>query len=88
MKITVIGSHSCPETLGVLQTFYQAGISVDFKDILSGHDALRDYLELRDRNAAYTDIRGTGRLGIPAFILEDGTVTLDLSDVVCLIKNK
>ena len=45
MKVTVIGSHLCPDTLCALTRLAGAGVEVDFKDILSCHAALQDYLQ-------------------------------------------
>ncbi len=82
MKVTVIGSHLCPDTLYALQQLVQAGAEVDFKDILSCHADLKAYLTLRDTSDLYAQIRGTERLGIPCFVKEDGTKTLDLAEVL------
>ena len=82
MKVTVIGSHLCPDTLYALHRLAAAGAEVDFKDILSGHAALQDYLQLRESSPLYAEIRGTRRLGVPCFVQEDGTPTLDISDIL------
>ncbi len=49
MKVTVIGSHLCPDTLYALQQLAAAGAEIDFKDILSCHADLKAYLNLRDK---------------------------------------
>ena len=36
-----------------------------------------DFLKLRDSSPAFDDARKNGYIGIPCFVLEDGTVTLD-----------
>ena len=82
MKITVIGSHLCPDTLYALNRLSGAGAEIDFKDILSCHAVLQDYLEIRESSPLYEEIRGTRRLGIPCFVLEDGTMTLNLNDIL------
>lgn len=41
MKITVVGSHLCPDTLYALNKLSAAGAEVSFQDILSCHAALR-----------------------------------------------
>lgn len=82
MKITVIGSHLCPDTLYALNRLYDAGAEIDYQDILSCHAALRAYLNLRDTNDLYADIRGTQRLGVPCFWREDGSLTLDLNEIL------
>jgi glutaredoxin-related protein len=82
MKVQVIGSHVCPDTLYALNQLAAHGAEIDFVDLLSCHDCLKKYLNLRETHPLYKEIRGTQRLGIPCFILEDGTVTLSLDDVL------
>ena len=43
---------------------------------------LKAYLALRQDSPVYADIRENGGIGIPCFILEDGTVTRDLRAVL------
>lgn len=80
--ITVIGSHLCPDTLEALAKLTAAGVEYDFKNMLASHDELRAYLNLRDTNELYAEIRGTERLGIPCFVCEDGKTTMDLEAVL------
>lgn len=82
MKITVIGSHLCPDTLYALNRLMEAGVEVDYQDILSCHAALRTYLNIRETSDLYADIRGTQRLGVPCFRREDGSMTLELKDIL------
>lgn len=57
---------------------------------------LKEFLALRDSNKAFDAVRGRG-VGIPCFVLEDGTVTLSpeqvglksgKKDLSCSIDNK
>ena len=82
MKITVIGSHLCPDTLYALNRLMEAGVEVNYQDILSCHAVLRTYLNLRETSELYADIRGTQRLGVHCFQREDGTMTLDLNEIL------
>ena len=82
MKVTVIGSHLCPDTLYALNQLTAAGVEASFHDILSCHDHLKEYLHLRETSDLYADIRGTERLGVPCFVREDGTMTLDLKEIL------
>ena len=78
MKVTVIGSHLCPDTLYALNWLSAAGAEVDFKNLSASPSDLKVYLALRQDSPAYADIRENGGIGIPCFILEDGTVTRNL----------
>ncbi len=53
MKITVIGSHLCPDTLYALNQLAAAGAEVSFQDILSCHAALLTYLNIRETSELY-----------------------------------
>lgn len=82
MKITVIGSHLCPDTLYALNQLSASGVEITFQDILSCHAALRTYLHIRETSELYAAIRGTERLGVPCFVREDGSMTLSLNEVL------
>lgn len=41
---------------------------------------LKEFLKLRDSNAVFDEARKNGTIGIPCFILEDGTITLTPED--------
>ncbi|NCB61999.1 MAG: glutaredoxin [Clostridia bacterium] len=82
MKITVIGSHLCPDTLYALNQLVANGIETEFKNLSASLPDLRAYLALRDQHPIYSAIKGSERIGIPCFILEDGTTTLNLDDVL------
>lgn len=82
MNITVIGSHLCPDTLYVLNRLSAAKAEIDFKNLSASLSDLKAYLALRESDPVYADIRENGGIGIPCFILEDGTVTRDLETVL------
>ena len=82
MKVTVIGSHLCPDTLYALNKLSEAKADIEFKNLSASLPDLKSYLALRDCSPLYDTVRKNGGIGIPAFVLEDGTVTLDLADVL------
>ena len=40
----------------------------------------KEFLRLRDNNAVFAEARVKGYAGIPCFVLEDGTVTLNAEE--------
>ena len=82
MKVTVIGSHLCPDTLYALNRLSEVKAGIDFKNLSASLADLKVYLELRQNSPAYADIRTNGGIGIPCFVLEDGTTTRDLDAVL------
>ena len=59
MKITVIGSHLCPDTLYALNRLSEAKAEIDFKNLSASLSDLKVYLSLRQEDPAYADIRAS-----------------------------
>lgn len=43
---------------------------------------LKEFLRLRDANPAFEQIKANGSIGIPCFVLEDGSIKFEMEDVV------
>lgn len=82
MKITVIGSHLCPDTLYALNRLSENKADITFLNISASLSDLKAYLAQRESNPLYQSVKADGGIGIPLFILEDGTTTLDLNQVL------
>ena len=82
MKVVVIGSHLCQDTLYALCKLREKNAEVDFKDLSASLPDLKAYLEVRETDPQYEAVRAGGGIGIPYFALEDGTKTLDLEKVL------
>ena len=83
MKMQVIGSHVCPDTLYALHTLTAKGLDYDFVDISGSLAELKTYLAVREGNPAiYDAVRAKGGVGIPCFVKEDGAITLNLEEVL------
>lgn len=82
MKVTMIGSHMCQDTLYALMKLKAAGAEVDFMDIHAGFPGLKAFLQVRDTSPLYEEVKRKGNLGIPYFRMEDGTETLDVNEVL------
>lgn len=81
-NFTMIGSHLCPNTLYAITKCKDAGLTFAFKDISASLADLRELLALRDKEPCFDALVKEGKIGIPCFILSDGTVTLDLQKVL------
>lgn len=82
MKINVIRSHLCQDTLYALYKLKDQKAEVKFEDISSKFPALKAFLEARENNAIYNNVKKNGGIGIPFFTLEDGTQTFELDIVL------
>lgn len=78
-KLQVVGSHTCKDTLYAMNVLTSKGVDFDFVDISSNLTDLKVYLRIRDSHPElYDTVRAKGGVGIPAFVLADGTVTMDM----------
>ncbi len=82
MKVKLIGSHLCPDTLYALNKLKEKNADIDFQDISASFAALKDYLQVREKSTLYESVRNSVGIGIPYFELNDGTQTLDLNVVL------
>ena len=82
MKVTVIGSHLCQDTLYAIVKLKDHGVDTEFHDISSSFPALKEFLKLREQDPMYDEVKKNDGIGIPVLILEDGTKTFDLNEVI------
>ena len=82
MKVILIGSHLCPDTLYAINELAARKVEIEFKNLSACLADLKTYLALRDSSPLFEGPKANGSIGIPCFILEDGTTTLELDDVL------
>lgn len=78
MKVTLTGSHLCQDTLYALIKLKSVGAQVDFEDISSSFPALKSFLELREHEPMYDEVKANGGIGIPFMSFDDGYKTFDI----------
>ncbi|MGN0975358.1 MAG: barstar family protein [Gemmiger sp.] len=78
-KILFYGADICKDCRAAHPLLEQAGIEADAVDITASTDNLRAFLALRDRHPAFDAVKAEGRIGIPAFVFPDGSVTLGIA---------
>ena len=70
---------TCPDCVYV-EKQVRGDAQYEFIDIGSQVKNLKDFLRLRDNYPVFDVIKKVGSVGIPCFVLEDGTVTLKPED--------
>lgn len=77
--IKIYGMETCPDC-----TYAEKQVKGDGRyeviDIGRNVKDLKEFLRLRDSNKAFDEAKRQGAIGIPCFVLEDGTVTLSPED--------
>lgn len=82
MKLTVIGSHLCEDTRNSLEVLKGKNVEVVFENLSESLESLKKYLSVRETSEMYAGVRAAGGIGIPCFVFEDGTKTLDLTVIL------
>ena len=78
--IKVYGMPSCPYC-AFIEPQIEGNPEFVYIDIGKDVHALHEFLELRDHHPALAEYKAMGDVGIPCFVKDDGTVTLEPSEV-------
>lgn len=83
VKVTMYGAQICSGCREALALFQQKGFrDFRFVEITGNVPNLREFLKLRDTLPQLQGPREEGRIGIPLFILEDGSVETEAEDLL------
>lgn len=74
--IKFYGAEICKDCCAAHPLLQEKGIGVEYIDITASTANLRAFLALRDQNPVFDEVKAEGRIGIPAFVFPDGSVTL------------
>jgi len=73
--IKVYVMESCPDCT-VVKALYSNNSQYELIDIGQQARSLKEFLALRDHHPAFQKVRERGTIGIPCFVLEDGSVII------------
>ena len=73
--IKIYGMNTCPDCTYVKEQV-KGNEKYQVIDISEHVKYLKAFLKLRDKNPVFNEAKEMGSVGIPCFVLEDGTVTL------------
>ena len=82
LEIRLMGSHLCQDTLYALIKLKDEKVDIEFCNLSTNFPVLKEFMTLRETDPMFDEVKGRGGLGIPLFILEDGTRTLSLERVL------
>lgn len=83
MKLIMYGAEICTDCVaakGILLN--REDIDLDYRNITENTKTLKEFLSYRDHEEMFRPFIEAGKIGIPFFILEDGTKTFELSDFI------
>ncbi len=88
MKIVMYGTGICPDCVEAKEQLSNcANIELDYRDITETTATLKEFLSYRDHEAIFSAVIEEGKIGIPFFILEDGTKTFEVFEYADLKKS-
>ena len=85
--IKIYGMKTCPDCIAV-DKHVEGDSRYEVIDIGSHIKYLKEFLRLRDNNVVFDEANRHGYAGIPCFVLEDGTVTLSLTEAGITLKDE
>ena len=82
MKILVFGTNACPDCVEAIKRLDEMNADYIYLEFSNNMPNLKRFLKLRDTEALFDPVKEQGQVGVPCFKLEDGTLTLDLQEVL------
>lgn len=86
MKLIMYGTNACPDCVHAEEVLKDKNISYIYLDWTDSTANLKRFLKLRDHEPLFDEMKKEGKIGIPCFQLEDGTLTLDLDLVLAKVQ--
>lgn len=76
--ITMVGNHICKDCRAAMEVIERERLPIEFHDMEKALDYVKEFVGIREANPElYKEARENNQIGIPVFVLEDGTVTMD-----------
>ncbi|WP_455716545.1 glutaredoxin [Anaerosporobacter sp.] len=90
MKIIMYGAPICGDCVIAKEKLLEnKDVTLDYRNIIESTAVLKEFLSYRDNESIFDDVKATGKIGIPFFILEDGTKTLQITSYIDIaLENK
>ena len=74
--LKIYGSMMCPDCVQCRKDLDQAGVKYEYLDFGDSLWNLKVFLQLRDTEPVFAELKSEGKIGIPCIVREDGSVTL------------
>ena len=74
--LKIYGSMMCPDCVKCREDLDKVQVGYEYHDFGDSLLALKEFLTLRDQNPVFTEVKDSGKIGIPCIVRQDGSVTL------------
>lgn len=83
MKIIMYGAPICSNCVIAKEKLLEKkDVTLDYRNITESTTILKEFLSYRDNEAMFDDVKANGKIGIPFFLLEDGTKTFEIDSYI------
>lgn len=81
----VYGAEICVDCRNYKSIQMNRGFEAEYIDITENTKNMKEFLEIRDTEAIFDEIKERHGIGIPLFVREDGTKTFDINEAMSWI---
>ena len=74
----IYGTDLCPDCVEAKKKLDEKNIPYDYVDITASIGNLKAFMKMRDEEPAFDDAKKAGAVGVPAFVLDDGDIRLEI----------
>lgn len=78
----VFGMNVCPDCIKAKEILSREQIVYMYKEITESTGAMKQFLKLRDTREEFKEIRKSGSIGVPCFLMDDKRILFDIDEVI------
>ena len=82
MKVVMYGTKACPDCVEAEEILKEKGIQYLYMEFSDNIGYLKRFLTLRDTNPIFDEVKENHWVGVPCFQFQDGSLSLDIDEVV------
>ena len=82
MKVVMYGAKACPDCVEAEKILKEKGIQYLYMEFSDNMGYMKRFLALRDESPIFDEIKAKHGIGIPCFQFQDGSLSLDIDDVL------
>ncbi len=81
----VYGAPICPNCRKYKAFQEKRGFEAEYVDITASLGNLKEFLQLRDNDSLFDEVKAAGSVGIPVFMNDDEDITFDINEALSWI---
>ncbi|MFZ7200982.1 hypothetical protein [Avibacterium avium] len=85
-KPVLFFAETCPDTAPFVARLQELGVQYEPVEIQSSLSNLKRFLALRDSRAEFEAVKASGSIGIPALLLNNDSLVLDVDKLADVFK--